>query len=99
EAGVLDMYEKPSVGNDDRERALLRNGHSVWPQDWSSDGRAIVYATAGNTTKYDLWLLKLPEAEAIPYLQTSANEIGAQLSPDGRWLAYASDESGRWEVY
>lgn len=49
------------------------------------------------------WYLDLPQGlnapKAVPYLQAPANEIGSVLSPDGRWLAYASDESGRFEIY
>jgi hypothetical protein len=39
------------------------------------------------------------DRKPIPYLQTGSSQIQAQVSPDGRWLAYASDESGQWEVY
>jgi DNA-binding winged helix-turn-helix (wHTH) protein len=98
-AGVLDMYLKSALGSEDRERLIFRKGRPVWPQDWSADGRTIVYAETGENTRFDLWYLNVATGEAAPYLATLANETGAQLSPDGRWLAYASDESGRWEVY
>ncbi len=68
--------------------------------DWSRDGRFIVYGQQVAETKDDLWLLA-PDGDrkSVPYLRTSANEIDAQFSPDGRWMAYASDESGRYQVY
>src|SRR5262249_12638027 len=47
-----------------------------------------------------LWLLPLfGNQSPRPFLRTDNNELGAQISPDGRWVAYTSDESGKWEVY
>ena len=46
-----------------------------------------------------LWLLRLSDRKVLPFLQTPFNETAPHFSPDGRWLAYASDESGRWEIY
>ena len=69
------------------------------PTDWSRDG-AIIYQVLTAQSGYDLWMLPTAgTGEPIPLLQSPANEIQGHLSPDGRWLAYASDESGRWEVY
>ena len=96
--GVLNLYEKPSFGNE-REELILNSGHSTWPHDWSPDGRFIVYTSANPKTKMDLWLLSTADRKPIPYLQTPFNEQHGQVSPDGRWLAYASDESGTWEIY
>jgi hypothetical protein len=50
-------------------------------------------------TKLDLWTLAVADRQPSPFLQTQFNEMHAQVSPDGRWVAYASDESGAWEVY
>ena len=51
-------------------------------------------------TKFDLWVLRLGQTkEAFPFLVTDANEATAKFSPDGKWIAYASDESGQAEVY
>ena len=47
----------------------------------------------------DIWLLSTADRKPIPYLQTPFNELHGQVSPDGRWLAYTSDESGTWEIY
>ena len=47
----------------------------------------------------DIWLLSMADRKPIPYLQTDFNELHGQVSPDGQWLAYTSDESGTWEVY
>jgi WD40 repeat protein len=96
--GVLELYEKPSFG-DGREELILNTGHSAWPHDWSPDGRYIVYTSASPKTKMDLWLLSTADRKPTPYLQTPFNELHGQVSPDGKWLAYTSDESGTWEVY
>lgn len=69
------------------------------PTDWSTDGQYIVYSQIGQTG-YDLWVLALtPERKASPYLQGPFNEDHGRFSPDGHWVAYISDESGRYEVY
>jgi dipeptidyl aminopeptidase/acylaminoacyl peptidase len=67
--------------------------------DWSPDKRFILYARTDPRTNHDLWLLDQASRTARPLLQTPSREVGGQFSPDGRWIAYASDESGRWEVY
>jgi len=68
--------------------------------DWSRDGRYLVFSTQSGTTRDDLWLLPLEgDRKPAPYLQTPWSEYGARVSPDGRWLAYVSNETGRDEVY
>jgi DNA-binding winged helix-turn-helix (wHTH) protein/Tol biopolymer transport system component len=98
EKGVLALYQKPSFGNEGEE-LLFHSGDSAWPHDWSPDGRFLVYTSANAKTKLDLWLLSAPDRKPIPYLRTPFNELHGQVSPDGHWLAYTSDESGSWEVY
>jgi Tol biopolymer transport system component len=66
---------------------------------WTHDSRYIVYTRSDPRTKLDLWMLAMADRKPIPFLQTSSNEMHAQVSPDGHWIAYASDESGTWEVY
>jgi hypothetical protein len=84
---------------------LLRSEYSRFPTDWSRDGRFIIYFEVDPKTKNDVWVLPVsvndgqPSGEPKSVLQTEANESWASLSPDGRWLAYASDESSRYEVY
>src|SRR6185295_17367166 len=63
-------------------------------------GRFILYGTTGAATGADLWILPLSaNAKPSPYLQTPFNEDQGQFSPDGKWIAYRSSESGRSEVY
>ena len=82
------------------EEILLASNQSARANDWSPDGRFMVYSTVDAETGSDLWLLPLSgDAKPIPYLQTKFNENHAQISPDGRFLAYESNESGSTEVY
>jgi len=72
----------------------------VIPVDWSRDGHYIVEQVVNQKNKTHLWVLPLAgDRKAFPYLRTESNERWGQVSPNGRWLAYASDESKRFEVY
>src|SRR5262249_57766304 len=94
------LYQKPAsgVGSDDPFPTVTG---PATPQDWSSDGRFIMYRTGGGLEgQDDLWVLPLSgEQKPFGFLTTSFSESQAQLSGDGRWLAYRSNESGRFEVY
>jgi eukaryotic-like serine/threonine-protein kinase len=80
---------------------LLLNTEEVkFVNDWTDDGRYLVFVSANATTKQDLWILPtFGDRQPQPFLRTPDNEVQAQVSPDGQWIAYASDESGRLEVY
>ena len=95
-----DIYQKPASGAA-KEELLLRVGHSLRLYDWSRDGKTIVYVPdIGAKTKADLWLLPTGgDHKPSPYLQTQFGEYDAEFSPDGRWMAYTSDESGAEQVY
>jgi len=70
----------------------------VFPEQWSRDGQFVCYVVAARTG-FDVWSLQVMTHKAQPVLASPANEVQPQLSPDGRWIAYTSDESGAWEVY
>ena len=95
--GIAGIYEKEanSVGG---ETLLLKGGGD--PTDWSRDGRFIVYSVITEPTRLDIWALPLfGEQQPYPLLNSEFAETQAQISPDGRWLVYVSDESGSDEVY
>ena len=69
------------------------------PDDWSQDGRFLIYMTTEKGGR-DVSVLPLSgERKPFPFLQSQFGELHAQLSPDGRWMAYTSDESGQFQIY
>jgi len=93
------IYQKP-VGGNGQEELLLHSGLNGFPNDWSPDGKWIVYEQTGQKTGSDLWLLPLNgDRKPVIYLQTPFDELNARFSPDGRWMAYQSNESGQIQVY
>ena len=86
---------------DGREQLLLKIGVEIGgandtrPTDWTPDGRFLVYEA-----NYDIMALALTNpADPIPIMATPAIEKSGQVSPDGRWIAYQSDDSGGYQVY
>jgi len=97
--GNFDLYEKVSSGAG-ADELLLHTDNAKFADDWSSDNRYLIYENEDPKTKYDLWILPMfGDKKPYPYLQTEFNEAHAQFSPDGKWVAYGSDEIGRTEVY
>jgi hypothetical protein len=82
------------------DEVLRKFANPVRVTDWSSDQEWIVGSETRPGTREDLWMLRANgTGEAAPYASSPFNEIQAAISPDGRWIAYASDESGRFEIY
>ena len=94
----LDLFVRPSTG-DGRLTPLVSDQSVKVVNDWSPDARHIVYTRHDPETKLDLWHLPLSGGAGRPLLETTFNEAQARISPDGRWIAYASDESGTQDVY
>src|SRR5262249_35415929 len=70
------------------------------PTDSSPDGRHLLYFTFGLKTQNDVWALPMEgDRKPFPVVQTEFEERNAQFSPDGKWIAYQSNESGRFEIY
>jgi len=83
-----------------KETLLLKTAQLSVPMDWSRDGRFILFAQLDAKTKWDLWVLPVAgDRKPVPVVRTEFNEGDGQISPDGNWIAYWSDESGRWEIY
>ena len=97
--GVSNIYQRLSSGAGNDE-PLLKSAEPTVPQDWSPDGRFILYNVLFAKTVSDLWLLPLfGDQKPTPFVQTEFNEIQGRFSPDGRWVAYVSNESGPVQVY
>jgi Tol biopolymer transport system component len=96
--GVRGLYTRPAMGRAE-DTLILKTDETKFMNDWSPDGRYLVFVSWNQRTRQDLWVFPREGGEPLPYLRTEANEVQGQVSPDGRWLAYASDESGRLEVY
>jgi Tol biopolymer transport system component len=99
----LEIYLKP-VGRSGKERLLYAvKGSTVAPMDWSRDGRFLVFLLNDPKTKNDLWVLPDPLASGdpkpAPFAQSEFNENDGAFSPDSKWIAYNSDESGMNQVY
>ena len=82
------------------DELLAARESSVSTPDWSPDRRFIVFGASGPGTDGDLWILPMTgERKPMLFLKTPYNESSATFSPDGRWIAYESNASGRSEVY
>jgi dipeptidyl aminopeptidase/acylaminoacyl peptidase len=69
------------------------------PCDWSPDGRQLLYYLPDPVSGTDLWLVSAETRVPVLFLKTPANELWGQFSPDGRWVAYQSNATGRYEIY
>jgi Tol biopolymer transport system component len=89
---------KDVTGSGD-ERLLFESPGENAPTSWSRDGRVLLFQARNPNTRNDLWALALSQGQKpVPFLQSPYNEESGRFSPDGRWVAYASDESGRYEI-
>jgi len=96
--GVLNLYEKSVNGG--TETVLYETAESKNGMDWSSDGQWLLFAIQSPTTARDIWVLPMNgEKQPVAIAQSAYEESEARFSPDGRWIAYTSNESGRFEVY
>jgi Tol biopolymer transport system component/tRNA A-37 threonylcarbamoyl transferase component Bud32 len=104
---ALRIIRKDSGGTGEEQR-ITEGPIQQYANDWSRDGRLLIYFEVSPATQRDLWILpftpegKVPEnAKPSLYLGTEFNEFNARFSPEPspRWVAYQSDETGRFEVY
>ncbi len=97
EPGVKDLYILSADGGD--PHPVVAQDGQQWTTDWSPDGRDLVF-TNHTFTNQDIWVVPLSgDGEPRPFLATGYLEGAGRISPNGRWLAYHSNESGRLEVY
>ena len=94
-----DLYQKPVSGVKDAE-LLLKSSEVPLAESWSRDGRFLLYRVFDPKTDWDFWVLPLEgDKKPVPFLVTEFREREARFSPDGHWVAYASNESGHYEIY
>jgi Tol biopolymer transport system component len=97
--GPYDLYLK-SAGGTAAERPLLESEYDKWPMDWSRDGAYVLYYESNPNTAGDLMALPMttPDKNPIPIAKGPFEEINGQFSPDTKWVAYETSESGRPEI-
>jgi eukaryotic-like serine/threonine-protein kinase len=95
----VDLFEKVVEGQGE-EKLLLKSDEVKFACDWTRDGRYIAFSSRGKETGWDIWVLPMSgEHKPVSFLKTQFAELRPVFSPDGRFLAYESNESGRAEVY
>jgi Tol biopolymer transport system component len=93
----FDIHQQGTDANA-KDEVLLTSEHAKYVEDWSRDGRFILYAVLKDGV--DLWILPtFGSRQPRPFLESPFHKDEPQFSPDGRWVAYNSNETGRWEVY
>ena len=98
-SGTADLYQKATDGTG-QDELLFQSERSKSPEDWSADGRLLLFRESGQQTNQDLWVLPLDGVRTPrPVLNSAFVEFEGRLSPDGRWIAYVSNESGPLNVF
>jgi Tol biopolymer transport system component len=92
------LTRRAADGTGSAEQLVTAAGPAQTPSSWSKDDR-IAFTQGTPATRSDIWVLDVPSRKVEPVLQTNASERFPAFSPDGKWLAYTSDVSGRDEVY
>jgi len=93
------IWIQPTSGSGDKEKLETPPASSTVAS-WSADGRYVFLNMQNNATRFDIYYVDLKgDRKLTPFLNSPANENAAVLSPNGKWLAYDSDESGRLEIY
>ena len=103
-SGGMGIYQKSGSLGDHEELLVGASENPKYASDWSRDGRFLLYTQQSKTTNYDLYFLRLnpdgkPAGSPEPFMDDTYNEGQGQFSPNGKWIAYASDESGDSDVY
>ena len=98
-SGPSNMYWRPVDGSSGEER-LLESERTHFVGSWSPDGKLLAYTEAHPQTQMDIWILPI-EADRTPqpFLRTPFDDQTPSFSPDGKWIAYMSNESGQSEIY
>ena len=97
--GSMDLYVRTTDAGDDRQLLASAPPATFWPSDWSADGRTLVGTGLGAGTQQDVWTYSFDTGTVTWPFRTQAREGVPRLSPNGRWVAYQSDEAGQFNVY
>jgi eukaryotic-like serine/threonine-protein kinase len=92
-----DIFVKPVNGG--KTETLFKSPQWKYPTDWTRDGKYVLFGSLSEGTRSDVWAFSTSDHHAAPIIDTIYNEGYGELSPDGKWLAFQSDQSGRNEVY
>jgi eukaryotic-like serine/threonine-protein kinase len=96
-SGAFGLREKSMIGAGDEKLVLSMQAQAT---DWSRDGLFVLIQLRESKTSGDIWALPMSTSrKPFPVVQTDFEERGGQFSPDGKWIAYESTESGRWEIF
>ncbi len=99
--GPFQMFSLAADGSGEPQK-ILDGENSQRPESWSPDGKVLVFSENDPETGFDIWSLQIDDIEGgkpESIIKTTFDELHGKLSPDGRWLAYVSNESGHYEVY
>jgi serine/threonine protein kinase len=97
--GIFNLYWKLASGAG-ADELLLESDQPKAAYDWSSDGRFLLFRSIDPQTGFDLWVLPLSgDKKPFLFLKTPFDVSNGQFSPDGKWIVYESNESGRFEIY
>ncbi len=97
--GIYDIFATASNGAG-TEELLLKSSQVKAPTDWSRDGRFILFQDVDPKNSWDVWALPMfDERKPFVVVSTPSEEREAQFSPDGKWIAYQSNETGQFEIY
>jgi eukaryotic-like serine/threonine-protein kinase len=98
-AGVMRLYMKNADGGEDEKLLPLDASDRAdqYPTNWSPDGKYFLYERDTEETR--LWVAEMPDLKTRPLLKGSQTTRNGEFSPDGKWVAYNSNETGKWEIY
>ena len=95
--GSDQIFEVPSDGSGEPRLLTTTTDLFKWPESWPAPG--LVFLSIGMETNRDLWMLPASGGPAVPLIRTQFSEFLSEVSPDGRWIAYLSNEAGTEDVY
>jgi len=92
------MYRKNANGVGDEE-LLVPDKNDIWPYQWACEGNCLIYFGGASVPAYDISKYSFTERKAVPLIRSKFIDVDGAVSPDGHWVAYEDNSSGRYEVY